>query len=242
MANAQRENTPFRVKRQFARTALIARHPIRKKPFGAVRDPFDGPAKSPRRPTDQGIFIIEVDLATEATAHIGGENPEAFTIHLEDMIGEIFLGAIRCLGAGMESPATRCVIIIRDGGARFHEALSDAGLFDREARNMRCRIKSRLYRCCIAKAPVKHTVSGHMLLQRWCARCKRIGGLSDMGQDFPLYGDEFRRITGLLQAIGDDERYLMANIHGTRAGKRQIGHLDEFAAIAIFWIGRRRST
>ncbi len=184
------------------RSHQVAALIIAQESFRTRRGEFHRPSKSLRGPQHQTEFDIGPIARAEIAADIGGDHPQPFGRHTDDL-DQLVLLPHRAAGAGIKNIAVGLRKVLRDRRARLHRhagnAADDEFLFD----DMRRAGERAIGRLLIAEKSFDGHVVGHFVPYRRRSRLQSVFRMQHERQHVVLHIDRFSGIHRLRFGLGD---------------------------------------
>ena len=193
----------------------------------ALRRPLDRPTDLLGTPDDDHFFGVVRDLAAEATAHVGRDDPHLVLGEAHDEGAHQQADDVRVLGSGVQGVVVPGTVVVANGAAGF-DGVADQSLIVELNRGDVVGISHRLVRLfLVAQAPVEDYVVGHVVEYLGSARLGGLDHVDDGLQDIVVHVHELGRIDGLCRRLGDDYgngiTYVPDLVYGQR-GMRRLLH------------------
>ena len=188
--------------------------------FRSLRRPVNRPPQATGRPDEQHPLRVQVILAAEAAADIGG-NQVKIVDRLAEHVGKLAANGMEPLGGqGQERPA-RLRIVFRDACAGLQRRRHHPLVHQIERRDVRC--LSDRGRHCRPVAPLKpeREIPGYPVPQLGRSRRKRLGPVRDDRERLVVDLHRFGRVERLPIRFRHDERHRFTDVAHSVAGQRR---------------------
>jgi hypothetical protein len=209
--HAQREEVALRVGRELGGGHVVAAVRIGQERLAAFGRPLDRPADALARPDERGLFRVQEDLRAEAAADIGRDHahlrlgqPEHERAHQQPL-------DVRVLVRDVQGVALVVLRVARVRGARLHRVRDQPVVDDVELADVGRALERRVDRVLVAMAPVVADIARHVVVHR-CGGTVGLRDVDDGGQFFVVDLDQLGRVLRLVDALGDDQRHLVAHV------------------------------
>ena len=192
--DAHREELAVLVERQLRLRHVVAAVRVREEGLGALRGPLDRAVQLLRRPGDDGLLGVEVDLGAEAAADVGRDHAHLVLGQPQHERRHEQALDVRVLVRDVERVGIVGARVARDRGARLDGVGDEAVVDEFERRDVVRAGESLVHGALVADRPHVAGVVGRAVVHDRRAGLARVGGLHDRGQDFVVDVDQLGRI------------------------------------------------
>ena len=180
--------------------------------IGAIGGPFHGLAQLSRGDRDQRVFAIGKQLGAETAADIRADYPHLFDRDLQHVLAQDIAQPVAALAADRQRQMIAPGVVFADRRAGLHEIGDDARIDDRNFGNRMRLGKRRIGRLLVADGNVEQHIAGMIGPDLRRALLDRVGEADHRRQRRPVDLDRLDRIAGLIDGIGDDKGYGIADM------------------------------
>ncbi len=210
-----------------ARRVVVAAMRVRHEAFGALRRPLHRPAHLARRPGDDRLLGIVIDLRAEAAAHVGRHDAQLVLRDVQHEGAHQQPDHMRVLAGGVERVVAAVAVEFAHRGARLHRVRDQPVVGEVELHHFRGLGERRIDHRLVADVPVVADVARHIVVHQRRARRDRIAQRRRRRQVLIVDDDLLGRVLRRLLRLGDHHRDRiadMAHLADRDHRMRRLGH------------------
>ena len=173
---------------------------------------FTGRPSLARRPGDDGLLGVMVDLAAEAAAHVRRHHAQLVLGQMQHEGAHQQPDHMRVLAGGGQRVLAGAALELADGGARLHRVRHQAVVEQVEPDDVLGARERGIGRGLVADVPVVADVAGRVVMHRDRVGFERLPHMRDGRQRLDLDVQLLRRVLGVLPRVGDHHRDRVADM------------------------------
>ena len=210
--HAHGEELAVLVQRELGLGDVVAAVRVGHERLGALGGPLHRPVHLLRRPGDDDVLGVEVDLRAEAAADVGRDDAHLVLGQAEHEGGHQQPLDVRVLARDVERVAVVGAAVARVRRARLDRVRDQPVVDELERRDVRRAGERLVDRGLVAERPDVAGVVRRDVVQLRGPRLARVDGVDDRRQHFVVDLDQLGGVLRLPQRLGDHDRDVVADV------------------------------
>ena len=206
---------------------VVAALRVAQEMLGAFGDPCDGTFEVFGGDCNQRIFAIGKQLRPKTAAGVWRDHAHFLDRDIQDHLAQHVANAVRTLTAQRQCEPVLGFVVFRDGRAGVEIVGDQALIDDCQGDRLGGCAKGRVGLLLVPDRFLKRQVARAIRPHQRCSWCKCRHGVNNGWPRLPIDNDCFRRILGLLDGVGNNERDRIADVMHVLACQYLVGrHRD----------------